>query len=108
MQRCTGRGLAHRPRTDAACEGRRMSVTHTATDAELVLDGIHAAGVTHVASLPDLNLLDLIALLERDGSIVHVPLNREEEGIGIATGVYLGGGMSAVLMQSAGLLNACN
>jgi sulfopyruvate decarboxylase alpha subunit len=85
-----------------------MAATETATDAELILDGLRAAGVTHVASLPDFNLLDLIDLLERGEGFVHVPLNREEEGIGIAAGVYLGGGMPAVLMQNAGLLNACN
>jgi sulfopyruvate decarboxylase subunit alpha len=78
------------------------------TDAELVLDGIHAAGITHVASLPDFNLLELIRGLERDERLVHVPVAREEEGIGIATGVFLGGGMPAVVMQNAGLLNTCN
>jgi sulfopyruvate decarboxylase subunit alpha len=78
------------------------------SDAELVRDAIVAAGVSHVASLPDINLLDLIRLLEEDERIVHVPLAREEEGIGISAGIYLGGGMPAVLMQNAGLLNACN
>jgi sulfopyruvate decarboxylase alpha subunit len=78
------------------------------TDAELIHRGIHEAGITHVASLPDINLVDLIELLERDPDLVHVELNREEEGVGIATGVYLGGGMPALLIQNAGLLNACN
>jgi sulfopyruvate decarboxylase subunit alpha len=78
------------------------------SDAELVRDGILAAGVSHVASLPDINLVDLIRLLEDDDRIVNVPLSREEEGIGIAAGIYLGGGVPAVLMQNAGLLNACN
>jgi sulfopyruvate decarboxylase alpha subunit len=77
-------------------------------DAELILRGIHEAGITHVASLPDINLLDLIDLLERDTELVHIELNREEEGVGIAAGVYLGGGMPALLIQNAGLLNACN
>lgn len=83
-------------------------VTGERSDAELVLEGIKAAGIDLVASLPDINLVDLIALLERDPSIIHVPLCREEEGIGIAAGAYLGGRMPAVLMQNAGLLNACN
>jgi sulfopyruvate decarboxylase subunit alpha len=74
----------------------------------VVLDGLRAAGITHAASLPDINLVELIELLERDERIVHVPLAREEEGIGIAAGVYLGGGSAAVVMQNAGLLNACN
>jgi sulfopyruvate decarboxylase subunit alpha len=78
------------------------------TDAALVLQGIKAAGIDLVASLPDINLVDLITLLEGDETICHVPLCREEEGIGIAAGPYLGGRMPAVLMQNAGLLNACN
>jgi len=78
------------------------------TDAELVHLGIREAGVTLVASLPDINLVDLIDRLEHDERIVHVPLSREEEGIGIAAGAYLGGGTPAILMQNAGLLNTCN
>jgi sulfopyruvate decarboxylase subunit alpha len=58
--------------------------------------------------LPDYNLVELIGLLERADGIAHVPLSREEEGIGIAAGVFLGGGNPAVVMQNAGLLNACN
>ncbi len=77
-------------------------------ESQLILAGIREAGITHVASLPDINLVDLIGLLERDAGLTHVALNREEEGIGIAAGVYLGGGLGAVLMQNAGLLNTCN
>lgn len=86
----------------------RPMPTDGATDARLVHDGILAAGITHVASLPDINLVELIEMLEGDDRVVHIPLSREEEGIGIATGIYLGGGMPAILMQNAGLLNACN
>jgi sulfopyruvate decarboxylase subunit alpha len=82
--------------------------TDEPTDVELVLAGIREAGITLVASLPDINLVDLIGRLENDDRLVHVPLSREEEGIGIAAGAYLGGGMPAVLMQNAGLLNTCN
>jgi sulfopyruvate decarboxylase subunit alpha len=78
------------------------------SDAELVHAGIRAAGITHVASLPDINLVELIDRLERDERLHHVAVSREEEGIGIAAGVYLGGGTPAVVMQNAGLLNACN
>jgi sulfopyruvate decarboxylase subunit alpha len=84
-----------------------MNVTGR-SESELIHQAIHEAGITHVASLPDLNLVDLIDLLEGDESLVHIPLAREEEGVGIATGIYLAGGMPALLMQNAGLLNACN
>ncbi len=78
------------------------------TDAAIVLGGLKAAGINLVASLPDINLVDLIDLLARDETIALVPLCREEEGIGVATGAYLGGLVPAVLMQNGGLLNACN
>jgi sulfopyruvate decarboxylase subunit alpha len=79
-----------------------------ASDVEQVLDGIHAAGITLVASLPEFNLFGLIERLERDERLLHVPLSREEEGVGIAAGAFLGGRMPALVIQNAGLLNACN
>jgi sulfopyruvate decarboxylase subunit alpha len=78
------------------------------SDAEWVLRGIKAAGINLVASVPDINLVDLIRLLEQDEGVIQVPLCREEEGIGVAAGAYLGGKMPAVLMQNGGFLNACN
>lgn len=84
------------------------STSDSTSDAAIVHHGIRDAGITLVASLPDINLVDLIARLDADSEIRHVPLSREEEGIGIATGAYLGGGVPAVLMQNAGLLNTCN
>ena len=82
--------------------------TDEPTDVELVHAGIREAGITLVATLPDINLVDLIGRLEADDGIVYVPLSREEEGVGIAAGAYLGGGTPAILMQNAGLLNTCN
>ena len=70
--------------------------------------GLKEAGVDLVASVPDINLVELISLLAEDGGIRHVPVGREEEGIGVCTGAYLGGKRPAMLMQNAGLLNSCN
>lgn len=76
--------------------------------ARAILDGIKQAGINLVASLPDINCLDLIEALEQDKEIIHVPLCREEEGIGICAGARLVGKKPALLMQNAGLLNSCN
>jgi sulfopyruvate decarboxylase subunit alpha len=57
---------------------------------------------------PDINVLDLIDALERDAEVEHVPLCREEEGIGICAGARLVGKKPALIMQNAGLLNSCN
>ena len=76
--------------------------------ADVILAGLKKAGINLVASLPDINCLDLIDALERDAEIVHVPLCREEEGMGICAGARLVGKRPALVMQNAGLLNSCN
>jgi len=73
-----------------------------------VLAGLKEAGVDLVASVPDTNLLELITLLADDSGIAHISVGREEEGIGVCTGAYLGGKRPALVMQNAGLMNSCN
>ena len=80
----------------------------TKSCATAILQGIKKAGIDIVASLPDINCLDLIAALEQDNEINHVPLCREEEGVGICAGARLVGKKPAIIMQNAGLLNSCN
>src|SRR5262245_66577610 len=85
-----------------------MTETDTKTRATSILAAIKKAGINLVTSLPDINCLDLIKALERDTDIIHVPLCREEEGIGICAGARLVGKKPAIVMQNAGLLNSCN
>ena len=73
-----------------------------------IIAGLKEAGITLVASVPDINLLELINLLYGEKEITHVPVGREEEGIGVCTGAYLGGKRTALLMQNGGLMNSCN
>ena len=76
--------------------------------AQNILAGLKAAGIDLVSSVPDINMLQLINLLYQDKEITHVPVGREEEGIGVCTGAHLGGKRPAMLMQNGGLLNSCN
>jgi len=80
----------------------------TIAGAQNILAGLKAAGINLVSSVPDINMLDLINLLYQDKEITHVPVGREEEGIGVCTGAHLGGKRPAMLMQNGGLLNSCN
>jgi sulfopyruvate decarboxylase subunit alpha len=73
-----------------------------------ILAGLKEAGINLVASVPDINLLHLINLLAADKDIAHIPVGREEEGIGVCAGAYLGGRRVAMLMQNGGLMNSCN
>lgn len=76
--------------------------------AQEILAGLKQAGINLVASVPDINVLHLITLLYEDKEITHVPVGREEEGIGVCTGAHLAGKRTAMLMQNGGLLNSCN
>ena len=80
----------------------------TTEAARQILAGLKEAGINLVASVPDINMLQVINLLYEDKEIAHVPVGREEEGIGVCTGAYLAGKQTAMLMQNGGLLNSCN
>ncbi len=73
-----------------------------------ILAGLKKAGINFIATLPDEKMLELIRAVERDTEIKHVPLCREEEGVGICAGAYLAGKKTAIIMQNAGFLNSCN
>ena len=76
-------------------------------NAKTILDGLEICNVKLVASVPCANLSSL--LIELDNSkIKHIPVTREEEGVGICSGAYLGGMRSALIMQNSGLGNSIN
>ena len=75
---------------------------------QAIIAGLKKAGIDFVATLPDEKMLEVIRAAERDEQLKHVPLCREEEGIGICAGAYLAGKKTAIIMQNAGFLNSCN
>ena len=76
--------------------------------ADNILGGLKEAGINLVASLPDINLTQLLRMVHEDREILHVPLCREEEGIGICAGAYLVGKKCAIIMQNGGFFNSNN
>jgi len=75
---------------------------------KLVYEGLKEAGVDFVVTLPDGWLRDIIATISEDRKWVHVPIHREEEGVGIAAGAYLSGKKPAMIIQNSGLGNSLN
>lgn len=73
-----------------------------------VFDVLKAAGVRHVAYVPDAGHATAIRLAEADEAIQAVVLTTEEEGIGYLAGAWLGGERGALLMQSSGVGNCLN
>lgn len=80
----------------------------SAENAGQIIVALKRAGINFVASLPDASLVPLVLGFERDADIIHIPLSREEEGVGICTGANIAGKRCALMMQNAGLLNSCN
>jgi sulfopyruvate decarboxylase subunit alpha len=85
-----------------------MESTSSRNSAAAIVSALKKAGIDFIATLPDEKMLDLIRAVENDADFKHVPLCREEEGIGICAGAYLAGKRTALIMQNAGFLNSCN
>ncbi len=69
---------------------------------------IKSSGIDLILSLPCIMLKDLLHVIEEKKEIQHIPITREEEGVGIAAGAYLGGKTPAILIQNSGLGNSIN
>lgn len=73
-----------------------------------IFGAIKAAGVEMVSYVPDAGHARLIQLSIADNDIDDVALTTEEEGVALATGAWLGGKKSVLLMQSSGVGNCIN
>ena len=90
---------------------RPQNTSSQVTEAEAartIWGGLKTAGINLVATLPDVNLAQLLHEIEQDSDVLHVPLCREEEGIGICAGAYLVGRKCAAIMQNGGFFNSNN
>jgi sulfopyruvate decarboxylase subunit alpha len=74
----------------------------------MILGELKRAGIDLVASLPDQWLGDLIKQCEADPAITHIRLAREDDGVGICAGAWLGGRKAALVCQNSGVLLAAN
>jgi sulfopyruvate decarboxylase subunit alpha len=74
---------------------------------EIMLEAFSASQVEILPYVPD---GVLAPLLDRatEQNFKLVPLTREEEGVGVLSGVYLGGRRGTLLMQSSGMGNSLN
>ncbi|MDD2836443.1 MAG: sulfopyruvate decarboxylase subunit alpha [Methanothrix sp.] len=73
-----------------------------------VYRGLKHAGINFATSVPCVNLQELLAMIGGDPNIIHLPVTREEEGVGICAGAWMGGRRPALLMQNSGLGNCIN
>ena len=90
----------------------KRSGRHTAADApswaRILLDAFRAEDIPNLVFLPDTVMGRLLALAEEDPFFRLVGVHREEEAVGVLTGLFLGGQRGAMLIQSSGLGNTLN
>jgi sulfopyruvate decarboxylase alpha subunit len=75
---------------------------------QTIYEKFKAADIRMVSYVPDGGHKALIALCENDPEIRTVSLTTEQDGIGLASGAWLGGQRSALLVQSSGVGNCIN
>ena len=73
-----------------------------------ILSSLKANDICSISFIPDSVIGRILKAAEQDPYFHLTTLAREEEGIGIITGEYLGGRRGVLMMQSAGLGNCVN
>ena len=73
-----------------------------------VFAAMGARDIRCVCTIPDGGLTRLLQTCEADPSVNVITLTTEEEGIGITTGLWLGGKRAMIAMQSSGVGNCMN
>jgi sulfopyruvate decarboxylase subunit alpha len=78
------------------------------TKGESIFRGLKRGGIDFITSVPCIKLGPLMELVSNEPGIIHVPVTREEEGVGVCAGAFMGGRRPAILMQNSGLGNSIN
>jgi len=73
-----------------------------------VFAAMQAREIGTVATIPDGGLTQLLQVCQADPRVRVVTLSTEEEGIGVTTGLWLGGQKAMIAMQSSGVGNCIN
>jgi len=80
----------------------------SATWPDIVIAALKANEVGIATYVPDKVLAPLIAKMHADPWFTMIPVAREEEGLGIAAGAWMGGKRSVLLMQTSGFATLPN
>lgn len=80
----------------------------TAPAPNALADAVVATGIDLVACLPDSWLRPALDVLDAHPDVEVVRVAREDDGLGICAGAWLGGRRAVLLCQNAGLLLSTN
>jgi sulfopyruvate decarboxylase subunit alpha len=75
---------------------------------EAIAQTLKASGIEMVAYVPDEVTDRLLRLLAADPVFTMAPVTREEEGVAVLAGGFLGGKRGALVLQGSGIGNSIN
>ncbi len=68
-----------------------------------IVDDLVANGIEFVTTVPCKQLGGVIEEVEARDEIFHIPSNKEDEGMGLCAGAYMGGKKPCIIMQNTAL-----
>ena len=68
-----------------------------------IVEDLVANRIAFVTTVPCKQLAGVIEALEESSAVLHVPCNKEDEGMGLCAGAYMGGKRPAIVMQNTAL-----
>ena len=70
---------------------------------DVIMDALKANNVGFVTTVPCKQLAGVIEKIDQSDDMIHVPANREDEGMGLCAGAYMGGRRPAIIMQNTAI-----
>jgi len=70
---------------------------------DVIMDALKANDVGFVTTVPCKQLAGVIEKIEQSTDMIHVPSNREDEGMGLCAGAFMGGKRPAIIMQNTAI-----
>ena len=70
---------------------------------EKIVDDLVANDVSFVTTVPCKQLAGVIDEIDARDAIYHIPSNKEDEGMGLCAGAFMGGKRPAIIMQNTAL-----
>lgn len=73
------------------------------TISKQIVDDFVANGIEFVTTVPCKQLGGVIEEVEARDEIYHIPSNKEDEGMGLCAGAFMGGKRAAIIMQNTAI-----
>lgn len=68
-----------------------------------ITDDLVANDISFVTTVPCKQLAGVIAEIDEREGIYHIPSNKEDEGMGLCAGAWMGGKRPAIIMQNTAI-----